>query len=283
VHRNSTNKERNTKMKRKLMVVSLAVLVSLILTTVVGSPAAYAENKYPSCNCTWYAQERRQDLPHFDYWSGYALNWGSSARANGFRTGSVPEVGAIVVFQPGVPGVGGYGHVAYVEQVYSSSSYRISEMGWGSWPCSVNYRTAYTGTGVEFIYRGGAAPSGYVLCASENQRCSFSGTRDVAYGANGRFSYRYGVSNGIDCNNATFGDPISGVFKACYTKVSGGMPAYTFCATENGRCSFSGTHDVAYGANGRYTYRFGVVNGIDCNNAAFGDPVPGAVKTCYLR
>lgn len=208
-------------MKRKLMVVSLAVLVSLVLTTLVGSPVAYAANNYPGCNCTWYAQEKRQDLPWFPGWSGYALNWGSSARAAGFRTGIVPEVGAIVVFWPNVPGVGPYGHVAYVEQVYNSSWFRISEMGWGSYPCSVNYRVASTGNGVEFIYKGvnsRSGPLGYVFCANENQRCNFSGTKGVAYGANGRFTYRFGVANGIDCNNWMFGDPIPGVVKACYLR-----------------------------------------------------------------
>lgn len=61
-------------------------------------------------------------------------------------------------------------------------------------------------------------PSGYTFCALENQRCSFSGVKDVAYGAGGQFAYRYALSNGIDCNNATFGDPIYGVVKACFYK-----------------------------------------------------------------
>lgn len=63
-------------------------------------------------------------------------------------------------------------------------------------------------------------PAGYTFCANENQRCNFSGTKDVAYGANGSFYYKYNISGGIDCNNSTFGDPISGVGKACYTKDS---------------------------------------------------------------
>lgn len=61
-------------------------------------------------------------------------------------------------------------------------------------------------------------PSGYTFCSWENQRCNFSGVQDVAYGANGAFAYRYALSGGIDCNNATFGDPINGVVKACFTK-----------------------------------------------------------------
>jgi hypothetical protein len=54
-----------------------------------------------------------------------------------------------------------------------------------------------------------------VQCASENGTCSFSGTRSVAYGAAGTFSYRTATGS-IACNNATFTDPIPGVVKACY-------------------------------------------------------------------
>lgn len=65
-------------------------------------------------------------------------------------------------------------------------------------------------------------PSGYAYCATEGQRCNFSGAKDVAYGANGRFAYRTSVTGGIDCNNGVFGDPISGVQKACYIKDAAG-------------------------------------------------------------
>ncbi len=63
-------------------------------------------------------------------------------------------------------------------------------------------------------------PAGFSFCAEEGSYCSFSGTGDVAFGAQGSFYYRYSVSGGINCNNDTFGDPISGVHKACYFKQS---------------------------------------------------------------
>ena len=54
-----------------------------------------------------------------------------------------------------------------------------------------------------------------------------------------------------------------------------------FCANENGFCSFSGTQQVRYGANGQYfTKTF--TNGTDCTNAIFGDPIVGVVKTCAV-
>jgi subtilisin family serine protease len=63
----------------------------------------------------------------------------------------------------------------------------------------------------------------------------------------------------------------------------GGPAGYTWCATENGQCSLSGTSDVAYGASGRFNYKTGLSGTIACNNATFGDPIYGTVKACYYR
>ncbi len=60
-------------------------------------------------------------------------------------------------------------------------------------------------------------PPGYDFCASEYGFCSFSGTRTVAYGANGVYAY-VTATDGIDCNNANFGDPLKGVDKSCYVR-----------------------------------------------------------------
>ncbi|MBI5933362.1 MAG: choice-of-anchor D domain-containing protein [Chloroflexi bacterium] len=78
----------------------------------------------------------------------------------------------------------------------------------------------------------GTAPSNWVwtLCASENQTCSFSGSRVVRYGANGTFFY--GVfTDGLTCNNATFGgDPVPSVAKSCYLGEAG-TPALSVSPT----------------------------------------------------
>ncbi|MDW8317828.1 MAG: N-acetylmuramoyl-L-alanine amidase [Anaerolineae bacterium] len=132
-------------------------------------------------------------------------------------------------------------------------------------------------------------PPGYTFCAWENERCNFNGTANVAYGANGTFNVRERVSGGIDCNNGVFGDPIRGVRKACYVRPVAGQPdytpppGYTFCAWENERCNFSGTADVAYGANGTFNFRERVSGGIDCTNGVFGDPLRGVRKACFMR
>lgn len=59
------------------------------------------------------------------------------------------------------------------------------------------------------------APATWTLCAAEGARCNFSGSNVVLYGANGSYFTRT-VSDGVDCNNGTFGDPASGSAKSCY-------------------------------------------------------------------
>jgi len=130
-----------------------------------------------------------------------------------------------------------------------------------------------------------AGPAGYTWCAGENGSYTFSQTVDVAYGANGTFVYKTGVSGTIAFNNATFGDPIVGVAKAGYYKVSGiaGPAGYTWCANENGSYTFNQTVDVAYGANGAFVYKSGVSGTITFNNATFGDPAYGVGKAGFYK
>jgi surface antigen len=103
--------------------------------------------------CTWWAQYKRQDenLRHM----GNARYWAAGAASRGYRVGRTPRAGATVVFQPGVEGAGGAGHVAHVEKVYPGGWFLVSEMnfywnggGWGR----VSYRFAYVRSGVSFIY-----------------------------------------------------------------------------------------------------------------------------------
>jgi hypothetical protein len=55
------------------------------------------------------------------------------------------------------------------------------------------------------------------------------------------------------------------------------------CAIENGYCSLPEYTTVRYGANGAYRSRE-IARGIECNNANFGDPIVGTVKSCqYAR
>lgn len=59
-------------------------------------------------------------------------------------------------------------------------------------------------------------PSNYELCAKEGERCQFTGTRTVRYGANGVWAEQT-ATNGITCGVAAFGrDPVPNVLKQCY-------------------------------------------------------------------
>ncbi len=228
---------------------------------------------------------------------------------------------------------------------------------------------------VSITVNSGGGPVGYTWCAQEHQTVVFDKVVDVAYGANGKFYYKYGVTGSITFNNATFGDPNVGVFKAGYYKLasnrppvanaqsvttafntakaitltgsdpdgdvltyaivtqpahgkltgtapsltytptanysggdsftfkvtdskgaasahatvsitvnSGGGPVgYTWCAQEHQTVVFDKVVDVAYGANGKFYYKYGVTGSITFNNATFGDPNVGVFKAGYYK
>jgi alpha-L-rhamnosidase len=128
---------------------------------------------------------------------------------------------------------------------------------------------------------GAATPAGYTSCAQENGTCSFTGTRSVAFGANGIYSYQT-LTDGTPCTSAALVDPDYGVAKSCYTgPVTTGPAGSTLCATENGMCPFTGTRTVAYGAGSTYNQKT-LTSGTPCTNAVFTDPLQGTVKACYL-
>jgi hypothetical protein len=127
---------------------------------------------------------------------------------------------------------------------------------------------------------------GWVDCASEGGVCSFSGTRNVRYGANGTYFFKTATGQ-IACNNGAWGDPIFGVAKSCAyenssTAPTGGGAGWSACATEGGVCNFSGTRNVRYGANGSYLFKT-ITGSIACNNYAWGsDPIVGIAKSCEV-
>lgn len=77
-----------------------------------------AGNTYYAGYCTWYAKNRRPDLPNN---LGNANEWVYRAQAQGIATGSTPRVGAI-----GQQGM----HVVYVESVNGDGTVTISEMNY---------------------------------------------------------------------------------------------------------------------------------------------------------
>ena len=128
----------------------------------------------------------------------------------------------------------------------------------------------------------------YTLCAPEGGTCTFTGDRNVAFGANG--SYRtVTATNTIACNNNTPGfspDPAEGVVKACYISPPISYVNGIYCGDQNGDCVFQGTGSAAIAANGLYYTRLvSVVNGYNCDASTFGwfsDPIPGYTKACFV-
>lgn len=89
-----------------------------------------AISSYAFSQCTWWAASRRAQLgrPVGRFW-GDARWWADSARAQGMRVDHTPQVGAVVVFQPGEHGADSvYGHVGVVEYVVDAHTVLISEV-----------------------------------------------------------------------------------------------------------------------------------------------------------
>lgn len=113
-----------------------------------------------------------------------------------------------------------------------------------------------------FIQFSASAQASVDTCASEGERCWFSGTAEVAYGAGNKWTTKV-LKGGFNCGVNTFGsDPAYGTLKTCRI-------VNRDCAREGGRCEFDGWRTVKYGANGAFvkqTFR----NGVACSNDAFG-------------
>ena len=120
--------------------------------TPVATPAparqrpTYSTNasSYPVGECTWGAKTLAPWAG--DYW-GNGGQWAASAAAAGFRTGSTPQVGAIACWNDG-----GYGHVAVVTAVESSSRIQVSESNYGGNRTIGNHRGWFNPGAVTYIY-----------------------------------------------------------------------------------------------------------------------------------
>ena len=116
--------------------------------TVSRQTYSSSASSYPVGECTWGAKTLAPWAG--DYW-GNGGQWAASAAAAGFRTGSQPQVGAIACWNDG-----GYGHVAVVTAVQSTTSIQVSESNYLGNRSIGNYRgwfnpTTAQGT-VTYIY-----------------------------------------------------------------------------------------------------------------------------------
>lgn len=95
-------------------------------------------NGYVWGNCTYYAKNRRPDLPNS---LGDSINWTINAQRLGLPTGKTPKTGAI-----GQKGM----HVVYVESVNKDGTFNLSEMNYRQIN-KITYRTV-SSIGWNFIY-----------------------------------------------------------------------------------------------------------------------------------
>jgi len=132
-----------------------------------------------------------------------------------------------------------------------------------------------------------AAPVTWTACGNEGSTCSFTGTREVRFGANNTFTSKV-VTGPVQCSSTVFGDPVRGVAKTCsYSSAFSTItappaptaPTWIACAGEGGYCNFSGTREVRYGAGDKVVTKV-FTGSVFCSNIYFGDPANGQIKTC---
>ena len=125
-------------------------------------------------------------------------------------------------------------------------------------------------------------PAGWTQCAGEHGTCTATAPGMMAFGAPGGYVYQSVAAGVVPCTVAAFGtDPDYGTLKSCSLAPQGGPGGYTFCASEGGTCPVQGTHTVAFGLNGAYSY-LSATGSVSCSDSAFGDPLYSVVKSCYV-
>jgi surface antigen len=125
---------------------------------------------YPGDNCTNYAafvESQVYEVPEPDLLLGDGGQWGYRAAENGIPVNDTPSVGSVAVWDEGAPGMGGYGHVAVVEDVAPDGSYiDVSQSGMGTADDGFDWERIYASGGSwepwpnSFIHFAGAAIPG---------------------------------------------------------------------------------------------------------------------------
>ena len=140
----------NTNLSAQIQAVSGGTHAAAPAPAAAVSNVSYSSDAstYPVGQCTWGAKTLAPWAGN--YW-GNGGQWAESAAAAGFRVGSQPQVGAIACWTDG-----GYGHVAVVTAVQSTTSIQVSEANYLGQQSIGNYRgwfdpTTAQGT-VSYIY-----------------------------------------------------------------------------------------------------------------------------------
>jgi surface antigen len=117
-----------------------------------GQGLCFADDPFPSGQCTWYAAGRRPDL--LGIVSGNAGSWLAAGRGR-VAEGWYPVVGALAVWLPFHAGAGADGHVAYVAAVSPDGQILVDDSNW---------RLTPDGPGLEVHEHrvSSLTPSGYI-------------------------------------------------------------------------------------------------------------------------
>ncbi len=83
--------------------------------------------------------------------------------------------------------------------------------------------------------------TGFTRVGEENTAYFINGFADVAYGADGAYAYKYNQSGWVNFDNATFGDPVPGVYKSGYVRAIRSGIRSSDVSTGNSGTSHNGT------------------------------------------
>lgn len=148
---------------------------------------------------------------------------------------------------------------------------------------------------------GGSWLSSVGGCADEGEKCTVSGTQEVAFGAGAHWIVKP-VTSSVVCDSSEKGfgaDPAPGRAKEC--RVLAGSPPgqaanaggpYQACAVQGEDCHVTGRVRLAFGAHvsddeRKWAYKVvdgdAYPNGVPCTTSTFGeDPLPGDAEGCYI-
>ncbi|NGL01510.1 CHAP domain-containing protein [Staphylococcus aureus] len=90
----------------------------------------FEPNTYAYHQCTWYVYNRRKELGlPVELSFGNGGDWADKAKAQGYKTGKTPKVGAMISWPYNSKAFGStpYGHIAFVEEVKKNGEIRVSE------------------------------------------------------------------------------------------------------------------------------------------------------------
>nr|WP_263314693.1 CHAP domain-containing protein [Mammaliicoccus sp. Marseille-Q6498] len=147
-------------MKKHSFIMKLLVAMALLITasntyqssiSTKTTQAAVAKkaskNYYTKYQCTWYVFNRRTQAKKYIYTNwGNAKNWVYASKKVGYKVGRKPARGAIMQSTSGY-----YGHVAYVEQVYSNGKIKVSEYNYNK-PLRYGTRILTKSTAARYNY-----------------------------------------------------------------------------------------------------------------------------------